>query len=370
MEDNTPVQAGVGGNVPAQTQPDVKQASAAVASPAAASDVKPSPESSAGEGVKSKEPSSIREALQKGLEKLTGKAKPEEAPTADPKPEQAADPEQKKPEVKDDQEDPASDEEKAAPPDVKDHPAFKKVTSERKQARRERNKALKELEVHKQDASRYRNIQGFLKQHNVSEKDAAEALKLTALIYTNPQEAYGRLVKLAQDIGQQFGMVLPGDLQKEVEEGIISPERATELAKARGQVRSATMQAQHASTRAQAADTQSEMAYRTKLFENWASQKSRTDTALDKKLPMITSRLTQMLMEEGDPGSPEAAWQRLERAYTDVENYTRQFLPQKSVVQPSPTSTGTPRSPATPPRTYEEAKEAGLNRIMSGAGTR
>lgn len=353
---------------------DVKPVDAG-SSPQPASDVKSQPETSAGEGVKPKEsaPATLQDKLREGLQSMAKKAQSADAPSGDKKQQDSQnDPTKPKAqENQDDPDDPSSDEEKTAPADLMKHPAVKQIRDERKQARRERNQALKKLEVAERAAGQYRQIQGFLKQNKVSDKDAADALKLTALIYSNPQAGYQKLVELAQNIGQQFGFVLPPDLQKDVAEGRMTQERATQLAKTQGEARLHEHRAAESESRAQAADNQAEMQLRTQLFERWAGQVSKTDVDLQKKLPLIVDRLSQILMAEGDPGSVEAAWERLNRAHREVNERIQGFQPQRQPVQPSPASAGAPRAAAVvAPRNYEEAKQSAFNNIRASRAGR
>lgn len=339
---------------------DVKQT--ADVSTSVTSDVNTSPNSSSGEGDKNTQAPTLREKIQEGLDKLTKGPEAKDSPP-EAKPQENG---QKPPEGQEDPDDPLSAEEKAAPAEVMAHPAVKKILNERKQARRERNRLAKEVEVYKHDAGQHRQIQQFLKQHNVPDSDAAEALKMVALAYTNPKEFYSKLTGMVAQWGEHLGQTLPVDLQKEVDQGLISPERASELAQARAEAKIAGNRAEMATEQVRHSDTQREMQYRTQLFENWAGQISRTDPDLNKKLPMITAKLLEMREREGDPGSPEIAWERLNRAHKEVSEFARQFNPARTVVNPSPASTALPRGAATAPQTYDQAKDSAINRLMSG----
>ena len=333
---------------------------AADTSPVASPDVKPA-NSSPAEGVKAKEAPTLKDRIADGIAKITGKttapATPAEAKTEDQIKAEAA---------TKDTNDPESDAEKTANDEWRNNPATKAILNERKQARAKLTVALKEMETYKGDAAQYRKIQTYLDTNGVMPADAASALKLTALARTNPQQFYEKLMEMADQWGQHLGATLPADLQKDVDEGLISQERATELARTRGQVRVAETQVQHASERAATSDGAAEMAYRTRLFDNWSSQVAKTDPDLQKKLPMMADRLSQILASEGNPGSPEAAWERLNRAHKEVTERIRAFQPARPATAPSPASTGTVRGPASPPSNFQEAMAQGIQKLVSG----
>lgn len=99
------------------------------------------------------------------------------------------------------------------------HPRFRQLI-------RQRN-ALKE------DAGRYRNVQGFLEQNGLSGEEAFEGLRIMALMRSNPAEAWKALQPHVQRLIQQTGEVLPKDLADEVRSGRLPKERALEISRAR-----------------------------------------------------------------------------------------------------------------------------------------
>lgn len=356
------------------TIPDVNQGSAsssvqtsdvntaAASSPAASSpDVTPAASSPA-DGVKPKDAPTLKDRIAEGIAKITGKTS---ATTAPVEAKTETDQTKTAPEGAENP-DPETDKEEKGLGELKDHPAVKAILNERKQARAKLTLAMKEMETYKGDATQYRKIQGYLDSNGVKPADAANALKLTALAHTNPQEFYKKITEMAAEWGQNLGETLPADLQQEVADGLITPERAAELSRARGQTKIAQAQVENANERITVSDGAREMQYRTQLFESWAGQVSKTDPDLNKKLPLMTARLTQILTAEGDPGTPQAAWERLNRAHKEVSDHIRAFQPAKPALQPSPASTGTVRGPVSAPSNFQEAMTAGIHKLVSG----
>lgn len=338
---------------------DVNQSSQAP-SQQASPDVNKQSDTSTDTGVKTDGSKSLKDLITDGLSKMAGEDPAKAAPTEgkDPAKQDAKD---GKVDGADD--DKKSEEEKNAPTEINNHPAFKKVVSERTEARKQVKELQAQLEPLKADATRYQTLQTFLKTNNVDQKDAAEALKITALATTDPQAFYNKLVELTKQWGEHLGHTLPADLQSEVDQGIISPERAAELAKMRGQVTVATQQVERVQQVSQEQQQRQEMEYRVKLYENWAAQVGQTDPDLKAKVPMIRDRMHYLLQTEGDPGSPEAAWNRLNRVYQEVNDSLRSFAPPKQPTAPSPRSTGTPVGATSAPSNYEEAMQVALQNI-------
>lgn len=339
---------------------DVNQNSQAPSQQASSPDVNTSSATSTDTGVKTEGSRSLKDAISDGLAKMLGKDPAKATPT------DAKDPDKQDAEQgdkKDAEGEKTSEEEKNAPTEINSHPAFKKVVAERTEARKQFKELQAQMEPLKADAQRYQTLQTFLKTHNVDQKDAAEALKVTALATTDPHAFYQKIVGLAKEWGEHLGYILPADLQGEVDQGIISPERAAELAKARGQVQIANARVDKVQEMTQAQQQQQETEYRVQLFTNWAGQVSQTDPDLQKKLPMITERMKYILDTEGDPGSPQKAWERLNRVHKEVSDRLRSFIPSKPATQPSPRSQGNAAGAVTAPSTFEEAMQVGLQRL-------
>jgi len=352
------------GGEPAQVlsnavQQDVKPSTES--SPAQTQDVKPQADSSPATGDK-KEAPTLRDKIQEGIEKIRKGAEKKDSP-----PEVTEQIKDQKSEQTDDAEDPVSEAEKTAPVDLKNHPVFKQVLSERKQARKERNKALKELETYKVDATNHRRVQQFLQENSVSSKDAAEALKLAALAYNDPQKFFTQLKGMYEMWSQHLGMQLSPDLQQKVQDGYISQDDAEALSRAQAERDLVKAQNQKMQERVHETDTQKEIQFRTRLFEDWAGQTSKTDPDLPKKLTLIAGRLRDIAASEGDPSSADDAWNRLSRAHKEVTESIRQFQQPRQPIQASPTSTGATRAPMSSPKNFEEAMAASINKVLRHA---
>jgi len=358
-----------------QGQPDVNSESTAssapnsdVNQPAAPSqppspDVKTPSAASTDTGVKTEGSKSLKDAISDGIQKLAGKDPTKAAPTEgkdDPAKQDAS-----KGKTDGAEEDKVSDEEKNAPKEIHEHPAFKKVTAERTAARRELKELKAQVEPLKADAGRYRQLDGFLKTNNVPPAEAAKALKMVALAVQNPNEFYKELAELTKEWGDHLGHNLPADLQAEVDNGTISPERAAELAQARGKINVATQQVDKFQEQTQVQRQQQELEHRTNLFTAWSQQTSQTDPDLQKKMPMMVERMKYILETEGDPGSDQKAWERLNRVHKEVTERIRGFVPPKPAITPSPRSQGAPSGPTTAPSTMDEAFSTAFSKIRS-----
>lgn len=334
-------------------------------------------DSSSGEGVKKYEPETLEEMINKSLDEMA-KVQAKVPPTKDnddnqEKPDgesqdstENTGQEEPEEEAKEPEGDDESTEEKNAPDEWRNNPATKKVIAARKRARAERDEYKAKAEQFETEAGQYRKIREYLDEGGVSDKDAAQALQLVRLWYEDPVAMFSQLERMYGELGTKIGAFLPGDLQREVDEGMISPERAQQLARAQGDVTIARERTDVANKRSDALAKQQETEFRVQLFDKWAGQVAKTDPDLEKKLPFIAARMGQYLATEGDPGSPQAAWDRLTKAYQEVNAGLKGFAPTKKPTPRVPQSSGAQVTQAVAPRTYEEAMAQATDRALGG----
>lgn len=359
-----------------QGQPDVNQGSTAstaptsdvnqttaAPSPAASPDVNKPADTSSAQGVKQEAPKTLGEMIKSGLAKITGKEPATATPADTAKTPETEVNQDKKVEGQPEEE--ISKEEKDAPTEIQNHPAFKQVVNERTQARRKLNAALREVEVYKTDATRYQSLQTYLTQNEVPQEDAATAIKFAAMWRQDPEKLLVELDRMRDEIGTKLGKVLPKDLQDEVDQGLITQERAQELAREKGRVAIQTEQLQRTEQRTQAQQQEQEFNYRVQLTQNWAGQISKTDPDLQKKFPMITERLNFLLKTEGDPKDAQAAWERLNRAYLDVNQRLKTFTPPRVATNPIPPSGGVVRQAPAAPQNIDDAFSTAFQKLRA-----
>lgn len=324
--------------------------------------------SSTDTGVKeNQDPPTLGERLSAAIDKMTGKGQTEASPAA----ETPTEPEEVKSEVPEqepqDQNEEVSAEEKAATEEWRSNPATKRVLNERKQARQQRDEAIEQGQTYEADAKRHHQVQDYLKKNSVTDQDAANALRLAALAIKDPRAFQEEIATMAKTWGNHTGVELSAELQAEVDQGLISPERAQQLSNAEGDTRMAQQANQINQQASQQQHQQNTTQHAQQLFTNWEAQVARTDPHLNDKLPMITDRLTQMRMAQGDPKDANDAWERLNKAHTDVTATIQKFQPARPPTAPSPKPSGTTQGPATPPANFDEALSHGIDQILAGA---
>ncbi|MCW4115665.1 hypothetical protein NPA31_011890 [Aurantimonas sp. MSK8Z-1] len=167
------------------------------------------------------------------------------------------------------------------------------------------------------DATRYRNVQGFLDQQGLGAEEAAELLTIGGLIKRDPVQAWARIKPTIAKLLIAVGEVLPEDLRQQVQNGM-SESAAFEVARSRAQVssmqRAVTFDQQMAERRQQVEQQSAIVA----AVESWEAARRRADPNFDAKLPSLQKEISWLHRSEGVPSTPQAVEAQLRKAYETV----------------------------------------------------
>lgn len=125
----------------------------------------------------------------------------------------------------------------------------------------------KEIETQfKEPATRMWNIEQFCQKNGINGTDFDNTFKLLALVRTNPQEGIKALEAEIAALKIATGQALPVDLQKKVDEGLVDPETAKEMARLRLEAQGRKTDAEKFQKQSQAS-TQQQLATATQQWE-------------------------------------------------------------------------------------------------------
>lgn len=230
----------------------------------------------------------------------------EEATDAEKKPEGETEGEEKKEESTDDSQ-------------LDKHPRFQEVVKQKSEYEAKVKEYEPLVEAHK-------SVVSFCQENQISEAQFQEGMKLLSLINTDPLAARAAMEPLWNQLNQVTGETLPGDLQQEVTDGLISEARAKEIAKLRGQSQLAQTK-QKQSSQEQAKQKQAEFQrYLSTSLDSWSAAKAQVDpkfkpkvgaNAPDGKFEFVADRFFRLISAK-PPTTVAEAMQYVEQAYTDV----------------------------------------------------
>lgn len=177
---------------------------------------------------------------------------------------------------------------------------------------------LKREKTNREDAGRYRNVEGFLRQHNVPAQEASDALMFAGLRRTDPVKAWEMVKPIIQQLLVDAGEVLPQELRDRVARGELSEEAAGELAKERGLRTSVERKQQITETQAETTRREAFVNGLRTEANTWEAERTAKDPNFAAKKPLIMKELAWIHTTEGKADSPAKVREQLERAYKAV----------------------------------------------------
>jgi hypothetical protein len=177
---------------------------------------------------------------------------------------------------------------------------------------------LREKKANQADAERYRNVEGFLRQHRVPAEEASQALTIAALLRNDPVEAWKTLKPIVQKLLVDAGEVLPQELKARVESGELTVDAANELARERASRTSIERSRDADKERQDEERATAHVESLRKEANTWETERLAKDPNFAVKKPKILKELAWLITTEGKADTPEGVRKQLDAAYKAV----------------------------------------------------
>lgn len=184
------------------------------------------------------------------------------------------------------------------------HPRFRQLVAERNSLR--------------EDATRYRNVQGFLDQSGVSGEEAHNALVIASLIKTQPTEAWKQLRPIVESLLVAAGEILPPDLQQRVQAGEIPTEAAIEISRHRATAQSVQAAQSFREQQEQRRRETDRISSIQSAAQEWEQDRRLKDPNFEAKVVALRKEVAWLHSTEGKPNTPEGVREQLAKAYKAV----------------------------------------------------
>lgn len=215
-------------------------------------------------------------------------------------------------------------------------------------------------------AQRYDELSTWIREQGLTPQRVQYALQLEAMIANDPVRSLEFLQARIDEINRTIGTELPADLRDEVERGLLTDERAQELARLRngGNVRDQrALERQRAQEQHQRETDERNAA--NQVVANIAKAVSDAEKSLvatDPDYPHIQKFVkarVRVLLDESTPSTPEEAVALYRQAVKDVKAEVTAIMPRRQPIDPlRPRQRTGEHANAAPKTPYEAAERA------------
>lgn len=213
---------------------------------------------------------------------------------------------------------------------------------------RDRNDLRAQVDQFRERATEYDKIHQFMETNGLTPDEVARSIQTMALIRNNPAQAREVLAREMEQLDRFTGNRLPDDLERDVQDGYITPERAQELARLRNEQsftqRQADQQRQAAEAARRQAEQQQVESQQTQALESqknavrqWETQLKSRDPDYERIQPLVYREL-RMLAQDQPARTPDEAVELAKTALKNVKAQVRQLTPKREPVNPGPSS--------------------------------
>jgi len=208
------------------------------------------------------------------------------------------------------------------PPDDEDftdvpfhkHPRFQKLVQQRNTYR----------EGHRQ----FETVQNYLRDNGLTGQDAADALRIQALLKSDPQKAWAELKPVVQKLLVSAGEVLPQDLQEQVRNGHMTKAAALEVSRARATQTGYSQREEQTAQRQQEQQRAQHAASLQQAAASWEmSMRANPQNEFDAKQEALTKEILYLQRLEGIPSDAAGVQTMLQKAWGNVAKATAKPAP-------------------------------------------
>lgn len=240
--------------------------------------------------------------------------------------------------------------EEESPASVEDQEKQEAAKSEADNARLDKNPRFQEVIAERDNARNelksFEPIKEIINNSGLSNEDFAATMQLGADYNRvmsgekDPIDLLNMLVPIVQNLQSVAGFILPGDLQKAVQEGQISKEYAQDLAKQRiasaaAENRTQKLLAAQEAEKQRAQNQQIEITRQNvhKATNDWEAKQKSIDPDYEQKRQLVYNNISAVIAQKtlaGQRVSPQEAIQICDASYEKVNEYLSGVLPRRN----------------------------------------
>ena len=213
------------------------------------------------------------------------------------------------------------------------HPRWQEVL-------RERNGFRKEVEALKPQAEEWGKVTTFMEVNRLTPEEVAQGFQIMALIKHDPVKALQALTPYIEQMETITGKRLPADLQKQVDEGHVTQEVASELSRTRAQNQALQQNSQQTQQQLEAREAQQRNANIQSAVVTWEQGIAQKDPDYKLKQSVLRAHVRAALADNR-PATAEEALKICQKAYEAASEDLKPILAKR---QPTPANPGSSNS--------------------------
>jgi len=239
---------------------------------------------------------------------------------------------------------------------------FERLLAQRNEARNTLASVQPELDQHRQ-------LQGYLQQHQLAPDDVNVLLGIGSALrrqdYKSFLEGVTPYVMAAQEA---LGLRIAPDLQKQVDDGLVSEEAAREFTRTRHRATQAEKRLKDTTTQHTTETQNNAITAIRSAVETWERTIRTRDPDYAQKADTVRRFSQGLLQERGTPQDPQAAVALVQAAYEEANKVLVSLRPRPQPTRPSPSSVHVATSGVSPaPTTMKEAALQALARMRQAS---
>jgi hypothetical protein len=233
---------------------------------------------------------------------------------------------------------------------------------------KERNTLKEAVSGLQQDAEVFRTFQSYLQENNLANQEVNQLLMIGATLKRGDfQSFYQMVAPYFQAAAEATGQQLPADLQRQVDDGYVTPELAREIAVNRAQAETLRAQlGQRDQRAAEMARVNQTNSVRSSVAA-WEAQVQATDPDYSLKAKLVQTFAKGIVAERGLPRNSDEALAWTKEAYGLATDQVKALRPspQLQPTRPTPGGVHVPTAAKPEPRSLIEAIQQGLQQAAS-----
>lgn len=191
------------------------------------------------------------------------------------------------------------------------HPRWKAVIGENQELRKFRETAAPQLEE-------YGRIREFMHRNEIAPEEMQGLYVLAAMLKHEPEKALATLRQMIEPLERFTGDRLPDDLQSDVDDGVITEERAKELARLRSTGKFREEQTQRQAERTQQDQVVALRRSQAQVVTDWEAKTRASDPDYPRYQEWVALELRRLHAEK-PARTPEEALSYAQQAYSTVK---------------------------------------------------